>query len=211
MLTQAEDHPLFSIDAADRLGRSLIWYAATAGHLDTARLLLDRGANTNARDLVGWMPLHVASFHGGAEVARMLVERKAEIDAKTYAGQTPRWLAQSRSRPGTGSPSQLHSEIATMLQELGGSLGLPPHDYVNPRRPRQKRNIPADEIRCCLEDGERYTISELKKAYVYEKEMYTEEECEDYFRKDMQLPADDHAAWQLPLLVAIDPGENKYG
>jgi len=210
-LAQAEEHPLFSIDAADRFGRSLIWYAVTNGHLAIARLLLDRGASVNCRDLVGWMPLHTACFHGRPEVARLLLERGADLDAKTYAGQTPRWLAQSKARPGTGKLSQMHAEIGVLLEELGGSLGLPPQDWVNPRRPRQRRPIPPNEIRCCLEDGERYTISELIKAYVYEKEMYTEEECEDYFRKDMHFPADDHDAWLAAPMALLVPGENKFG
>lgn len=51
----------------------------------------------------------------------------------------------------------------------------------------------------------------LSQVYVHEKRMYTAEECEDYFRKEMLLPSDDHAAFQLPRLPPVQPGENKYG
>merc|ERR1719414_2279426 len=126
LLAQAEEHPLFSVDAADRCGRSLLWYAAVNGHLQATALLLERRADVACRDLVGWMPLHHACYHGSTELVRLLLERKAEVDSKTNAGQTPRWLA----------PSETHAEIAALLEELGGTLGLPPRDWVNPRQTR---------------------------------------------------------------------------
>lgn len=211
LLAEAETNPLFCINAADRFGRSLLWYGVTNGHLDATRLLLEKGANVNCRDLVGWMPLHISCYNGMEDITRLLLERKAEVDAKTYAGQTPRWLAHSNARPGAGIPSEAHTQIASLLEERGGTLGLPPQDWVNPRQPRRKRSIPPDEIRCCHEDGQRYNIDQLIKAYVYEKEMYTEEECEDYFRKEMQIPPENHAAWILKPIAPLEPGEGKYG
>jgi len=210
-LLEAEKHALFHVDAADRFGRSLLWYAATNGHTEAVRLLLDRGARSSARDMVGWMPLHAACYHGHVDVARLLLERRAEVDARTHAGQTPRWLAHSNAKPGCGAPSAAHRQLASLLAELGGSLGLPPKDWVNPRRPREKPKIPPSTIRCCHEDGERYNIEQLIQAYVHEKGMYTVEECEEYFCKEMHCPPEHHASWHLPVLSLLQPGECKFG
>lgn len=208
---QSTEGPLFDVNNIDRFGRSLLWFAVKNGHFEATQFLLQKGAEPNIRDLLGWMPLHLACFQGLPDIARLLLEKGAELDAKTWAGQTPRWLAHSKARPGTGRPSDSHAEIAALLEELGGALGLPPREWVNPRRPRQRKPIPPDEVRCCLEDGERYKLADLVQAYVVEKEMYTEEECEDYFRKDMQFPAENHAAWQHPPFEPALPGEGKYG
>lgn len=210
-LEEAETHVLFSVNATDRFGRSLLWYACTNGHLEAVRLLVDRGANVHVCDLIGWQPLHLACHHGHPEIAKLLLDYGSEHDVKTYAGQTPRWLAHSNAKPGCGKYSEKHAQIAAHLEQLGGTLGLPPAEWVHPRRPRVKRKIPPDEIRVNLEDGERYCISELIQRYVVKEEMYTEEECENFFRDTMVMPAENHAAWMLPPAPRFPLGENKYG
>merc|ERR1719272_1614842 len=46
-LEEAETHVLFSVNATDRFGRSLLWYACTNGPLESVRLLLEHGANVH--------------------------------------------------------------------------------------------------------------------------------------------------------------------
>lgn len=203
--------PCFDVNDTDSFGRGLLWYAVGHGHTDTVRVLLEQGATVNGRDTLGWMPLHTACYHCYASLALFLLEQRADLNAKTHAGQTPRWLAQSCAKPGCAPLSQVHVEIAEALEALGGSLGLPPSDWENPRGPRPQRHVPPDDVRCCTEDGQRYTLHQLIQTYAHEKEMYTVEECEEYYAKEMPFPPDTHDAWQLPELKPLQPGEFKFG
>ncbi|CAE8724996.1 unnamed protein product, partial [Polarella glacialis] len=213
LIDRAQQNPLFHVDATDRYGRGLLWYTAANSHVEATRQLVDIGADVNRPDMIGWMPLHLASYHGHLAVAQLLLERGAEVDARTCAGQTPRWLAHSNARPGPSPSADQAAEekLAQLLEEKGGSLGLPEKDWVNPRRRLQRRPVPPDEVRCCEEDGGRYTLLQLTQVYVHEKKLYSEEDCEDYFRKEMQRPPEEHEAWQLPQLRPLQRGEGKYG
>ncbi len=55
-----------------------------ASTLDVARVLLDAGADIDARNLYGRTPLHSAAAHGerGREIARLLIDRGAAVDAR---------------------------------------------------------------------------------------------------------------------------------
>ncbi|KAK7495784.1 hypothetical protein BaRGS_00013004, partial [Batillaria attramentaria] len=54
------------------------------------RILLDRGADVNAKDVFGSTPLHIASESGDAKVAGLLIERKADVNTKkTMNNYTP--------------------------------------------------------------------------------------------------------------------------
>jgi ankyrin repeat protein len=58
-----------------------------------ARLLLEHGAEVNARTLRGLAPLHVAAQHGKVEVTRVLLEHAANVGAGDNRGRTPLHLA----------------------------------------------------------------------------------------------------------------------
>ncbi len=59
---------------------------AAEGDGQIARLLLEAGADPNARDEFGQTPLH---FAGSAESARLLLEAGASLKAENDVGQTP--------------------------------------------------------------------------------------------------------------------------
>lgn len=66
--------------------------AAWNNHLDTARLLLDRGADVNAKDITGWTALHAAAFGGNTEIMQLLLERGAVRDESWWVSYSPsRW------------------------------------------------------------------------------------------------------------------------
>lgn len=72
--------------------------AAFFGHHALAALLLDRGADVNARSTSERFaksntPLHAAAANRQVEVARLLVERGADVNAKDGSGFTPLALA----------------------------------------------------------------------------------------------------------------------
>jgi uncharacterized protein len=57
--------------------------AAAVGANETARLLLDAGADPNARQEGGFRPIDAAAQNGNDELYDLLVERGAESPAST--------------------------------------------------------------------------------------------------------------------------------
>ena len=86
-------------------------------------LLLDAGADVNARNEADFTALHGAAFRGLNEVIRILVDRGADIDARDFRGRTPYRLAEGSKQ---SFYFQEFPETAALLEELGAdtSLGL---------------------------------------------------------------------------------------
>eukprot|EP00386_Alphamonas_edax_P007983 GDKI01026324.1.p1 GENE.GDKI01026324.1~~GDKI01026324.1.p1 ORF type:complete len:327 (+),score=80.09 GDKI01026324.1:109-1089(+) len=72
--------------------------AAHQGHTHTARMLLNRGADINARNQLQETPLHIASRYGHTDTVRLLLERGADVHAKDQNQDTPLRVALSRNR-----------------------------------------------------------------------------------------------------------------
>lgn len=67
--------------------------AACEGHAECCRLLLEHGANPNARNFVGMTPLYVAALEGAADCCQVLLEHGADVNAKDDDGETALDLA----------------------------------------------------------------------------------------------------------------------
>jgi len=83
------DQSLATAFSAD--GFSVLHLAAFFGQTDAARLLLDRGAEVDARGR-GWMigtPLHSASSSDHVAIARLLLEAGVDPNARQSGGWTP--------------------------------------------------------------------------------------------------------------------------
>jgi ankyrin repeat protein len=63
--------------------------AAAAGCEDIARLLLERGANANARQQSDFTALHEAARAGRLSFVKLLVDHGADVNAKSTDGRTP--------------------------------------------------------------------------------------------------------------------------
>ncbi len=63
--------------------------AAATGRLECARLLLEHGAEANARQGGGFTALHAAAASSDAELARLLLAAGADATAKTDDGREP--------------------------------------------------------------------------------------------------------------------------
>ncbi|RHZ69155.1 hypothetical protein CDV55_103316 [Aspergillus turcosus] len=80
--------PGFVLTAAFDLPTALIW-AATFGHSDNVRVLLELGAGVNAQDYVGETALQRAARNGHASVIRVLLEGGACVNNKASNNWTP--------------------------------------------------------------------------------------------------------------------------
>ena len=74
-------------------GHTLLHIASAQGQLETVELLLDQGANIDARTLILCTPLHHACIERQASVVKKLLERGAKVDSKDKHGSTPLYYA----------------------------------------------------------------------------------------------------------------------
>jgi len=74
-----------SIDVEARggdYGQTCLITAAIFGHLAICRLLIDEGAQVEAKDGGGCTPLHRAAMRGYVEIVRLLCDRGADVEAR---------------------------------------------------------------------------------------------------------------------------------
>jgi hypothetical protein len=93
--------------------------AAKEGHTETVDLLLGRGAATEARDNVGWLPwprlceqLIYAASKGHTETVDFLLRRGAAIEARDNVGNTALMRAASNG----------HSKMISLLLGRGAAI-----------------------------------------------------------------------------------------
>jgi ankyrin repeat protein len=99
-------------------------YAARAGSVDAARVLLEAGADVNQVTRYGWSPLLAATQNRNYLLAKFLIERGADVNLANKGGWTPLYLAtDNRNIEGgdypTPSPDMDHLEFIELLLEAG--------------------------------------------------------------------------------------------
>ena len=70
-----------------------LWHAANNGRLEVMELLLDRGADLDARQNFGYTVLMKVAFNCQADVLEFLLKRGADPNIKDESGRTPLMLA----------------------------------------------------------------------------------------------------------------------
>ncbi|EEU37006.1 uncharacterized protein NECHADRAFT_52313, partial [Fusarium vanettenii 77-13-4] len=80
---------IVNIDAYDKYGNTALLRAATAGHLDVARLLVARGADIAWANNRGETALHKAARANHLELFNFLEEVGSDIYAEDNSGLTP--------------------------------------------------------------------------------------------------------------------------
>ena len=68
------------IEAESMAGRTALMHAVDAGFINTARLLIRRGARPGRRSSADWSALSLASSREDVEMVRMLIEETSETD-----------------------------------------------------------------------------------------------------------------------------------
>jgi cell wall assembly regulator SMI1 len=79
--------------ATDGNRNDALLFAASRPRLKSARLLLELGADVNARDGAGDSPLHNAVYAQSVDMIRLLIECGALINQRNHDGSTPLLIA----------------------------------------------------------------------------------------------------------------------
>jgi len=113
--------PVCARKGGDYEGDSLL-YAAEQNNCLSAALLIEKGADVNAKTNDGRTPLHRAAENNAAEAAALLIQHGADVNAKTDDGRTPLYLA-------AGSNV---AEVVTLLIQHGADVNAKTDDGRTP-------------------------------------------------------------------------------
>lgn len=99
-------------------------YAARAGHIEAARVLLEAGADVNQVTRYGWSPLLAATQNRNYQMGKFLIEHGADVNIANKGGWTPLYLAtDNRNLEGgdypTRTPDMDHLEYIKLLLDAG--------------------------------------------------------------------------------------------
>ena len=114
-------------------GLTALVFAAREGDLESARLLIDGGANVNQTTEYGWTPLLTAVNNRHYKLATFLIERGADVNLANKGGWTPLYLATDNRNIEGGDypvpkPDMDNLEFIKILLDGGANPNLPVKD-----------------------------------------------------------------------------------
>jgi ankyrin repeat protein len=124
------------VHAKDRHGRTILHLAASGGHLDVARILIECGADVKVADDAGETPLHGTMEYIDYKLAdtyfdaiQFLLEQGADVDAQNHAHSTPLHRA---SYYGSPKAAQLLLRFGANVQVRNNEGRTPLHYALRP-------------------------------------------------------------------------------
>lgn len=114
------------------------FYTAGYNNLEVAEFLLERGADVNAQDKGGLIPLHNASSYGHLDIAALLIKYNTVVNATDKWGFTPLHEAAQKGRTQLCALLLAHGADPFLKNQEGQS----PVDLAS-----------ADDVRCLLQDA----------------------------------------------------------
>ena len=117
----------------DENGAGALFQAASRGHLEVCRLLLDAGADLEAVDDAGLRPLHSAAEAGHVQLVRLLLDAGAELEAEDEGGDRPLHEAVFNN----------HVEVVGLLLAAGADGTAENHDGEEPKTIAAERGYEA--------------------------------------------------------------------
>jgi ankyrin repeat protein len=112
-------------------------------HVEVAKLLLEHGADLNAKNESGWTPLHKAAFWGRVDIVATLLEHGADPDVQDKFGRTPLHSAALEG----------HVDVVRLLLEYG----------ADPTAKNEDGDTPLDLAR---RRGHRKVVSLIEKFHI---------------------------------------------
>jgi len=102
-------------------------YAARSGDIESARVLLEAGADVNQLTRYGWSPLLAATQNRNYQMGKFLLEQGANVNIPNQGGWTNLYLAtDNRNVEGgdypTREPDMDHLDYITLLLEAGADV-----------------------------------------------------------------------------------------
>ena len=161
------------VDAKFRYDRTPLSFAADRGHLEIVRLLLERGADVNAKDTFYKMtPLSAAAMKGNVEIVRLMLGRRptgagevllAAVFSKKVALlepalETGKLSAYDLSYALEAAEQQQAAEVAARLRQAGAVPPPKPEFQVDPATlaryaGRYRKDKSSDEMTLSVSEG----------------------------------------------------------
>lgn len=88
----------FGIDATDGEGRTALINSVIENKVDFIQWLLERGANINHQDRIGYSVLHFVAQNQMTALAKYFLEKGADPNLQDIHGNTPLWTAVFNSK-----------------------------------------------------------------------------------------------------------------
>ena len=95
-------------------GCTALWIAASNGHFDVVRLLIEQNAEVDGRTSSNSTPLRSAAFDGRLDIVSYLVESGADVNARNFYSNTPLIVTCCKG----------HQDVASYLVKHGANVNL---------------------------------------------------------------------------------------
>lgn len=147
------------IENKDENGLTPLLQAIKNKSIDTVKLLVNAGADVNARDKNGWTSLRWAAKNNAADVAKLLLDAKANVDLrKGKDGWTSLMTATQHNSV----------DVAKLLIDAGADINVKDHDGWTPLICAAVRNS-VDVAKILLEAGANIEEKSLKTEWINER------------------------------------------